>query len=153
MRAVIHRICVFCGSNSGGDAVYAESARNLGKLFAREGIGLVYGGGSVGLMGELADSVLAAGCEVTGVIPHALWAREVGHPRLTDLRIVETMHGHAAHRAIDLLTNDVLRGLGYGEGIDIFENAVAHWHDADNIYPHSGPCPDCEREAEARAAA
>ena len=67
--------------------------------------------------------------------------------------IVETMHGHAAHRAIDLLTNDVLRGLGYGEGIDIFENAVAHWHDADTIYPHSGPCPNCEREAQARAAA
>lgn len=67
--------------------------------------------------------------------------------------IVETMHGHAAHRAIDLLTNDVLRGLGYGEGIEIFENAVAHWHDADSAYPHGGPCPDCEREAEARAAA
>lgn len=68
-------------------------------------------------------------------------------------RIVQTMRGHAAHRAIDLLTNDVLRGLGYGEGIEIFESAVAHWHNADTIYPHSGPCPDCEREAEARAAA
>lgn len=67
--------------------------------------------------------------------------------------IVETMCGHAAHRAIDLLTNDVLRGLGYGEGIDIFENAVGHWHEAVAAYPHSGRCPDCEREAEERAAA
>ena len=67
--------------------------------------------------------------------------------------IVATMHGHAAHRAIDLLTNEVLRGLGYGEGIDIFENAVSHWHDADAAYPHGGPCPDCEREAAERRAA
>jgi len=68
-------------------------------------------------------------------------------------RIVDTMHGHAAHRAVDLLTNDVLRGLGYGEGIDLFEAAVGHWHDAGAAYPHGGPCPDCERDAEERAAA
>jgi hypothetical protein len=67
--------------------------------------------------------------------------------------IVQTMRGHAAHRAIDLLTNDVLRGLGYGEGIEIFENAVGHWHQADAAYPHVGHCPDCERAAEERAAA
>ena len=67
--------------------------------------------------------------------------------------IVETMCGHAAHRAIDLLTNNVLRGLGYGEGIEIFEDAVGHWHEADSAYPHIGRCPDCEREAEERAAA
>ena len=67
--------------------------------------------------------------------------------------IVETMCGHAAHRAIDLLTNNVLRGLGYGEGIEVFENAVGHWHDPDSDYPHDGRCPDCEREAEERAAA
>jgi len=68
-------------------------------------------------------------------------------------RIVETLNGHAAHRAIDLLTNDVLRGLGYGEGIEIFENAVGHWHEADAVYPHGGPCPDCERATDERAAA
>jgi hypothetical protein len=67
--------------------------------------------------------------------------------------IVETMCGHAAHRAIDLLTNNVLRGLGYGEGIETFETAVGHWHEADAAYPHIGRCPDCEREAEERAAA
>jgi hypothetical protein len=70
--------------------------------------------------------------------------------------IVETMRGHAAHRAIDLLSNDVLRGLGFAEGVDIFENAVAHWHETDATYPHVGSCPDCERaereDAERRAA-
>lgn len=67
--------------------------------------------------------------------------------------IVATMDGHAAHRAIDLLTNDVLRALGYGEGIEIFEAAVGHWHEADADYPHVGPCPDCERAGAARQAA
>lgn len=67
--------------------------------------------------------------------------------------IVTMTSGHEAHRALDILTNDVLRGLGYGEGIDIFEAAVSHWHEAAHPYPHIGPCPDCEREAERRAAA
>lgn len=93
---MIRRICVFCGSNSGSDPVYTEAARHLGRVMARDGIGLVYGGGSVGLMGELADAVLHAGGEATGVIPQALWAREVGHRGLTDLRIVETMHERKA---------------------------------------------------------
>lgn len=60
------------------------------------------------------------------------------------LEIVCTLRGHAAHRALDLLTNDVLRTLGYGEGIDIFEAAVGHWHDQVHSYPPPGPCPDCE---------
>jgi hypothetical protein len=68
--------------------------------------------------------------------------------------IVRTLSGHEAHRALDILTNDVLRALGYGEGIDIFEGAVAHWHAAAHPYPHRGPCPDCEAAAaETRAAA
>jgi uncharacterized protein (TIGR00730 family) len=99
MRAVIRRICVFCGSNRGSDPAYLDAARVLGQLFAREGVALVYGGGSVGLMGELADAVLQAGGEVIGVIPHALWAREVGHRGLTDLRIVDTMHERKAMMA------------------------------------------------------
>ena len=73
---MIRRICVFCGSNSGSDPSYTEAARSLGRLLARDGIGVVYGGGSVGLMGEVADAALEAGGEVIGVIPHALWARE-----------------------------------------------------------------------------
>ncbi|TZG27416.1 hypothetical protein [Sphingomonas montanisoli] len=66
--------------------------------------------------------------------------------------IAETMSGHAAHHALDILTNDVLRGLGYGDGIDVFERAVSHWHAAADSYPYRGPCPDCEA-AEKREAA
>ena len=120
MRAVIRRICVFCGSNAGSDSAYIDAARGLGQLLAREGIGLVYGGGSVGLMGELADSVLHAGGEVTGVIPHALWAREVGHRGLTDLHIVETMHERKAMMA-DLADAFIALPGGLGTLEEIFE--------------------------------
>jgi uncharacterized protein (TIGR00730 family) len=85
------KICVFCASSPGADPHYAEAARDLGVLFARRSIGLVYGGGNVGLMGIIADAVLAAGGEVIGVIPEALVAREVAH-RGVDLRVVASMH-------------------------------------------------------------
>lgn len=117
---MIHRVCVFCGSNAGSNGVYVEAARELGRVLGREGIGLVYGGGSVGLMGELADAVLAAGGEVTGVIPHALWAREVGHRGLTDLRIVETMHERKAMMA-DLSDAFIALPGGLGTLEEIFE--------------------------------
>lgn len=117
---MITRICVFCGSNTGNDPAFSEAARSLGQLFAREGIGLVYGGGSVGLMGQLADSVLAAGGEATGVIPHALWAREVGHRGLTDLRIVDTMHQRKAMMA-DLSDAFIALPGGLGTLEEIFE--------------------------------
>ena len=117
---MIRRICVFCGSNAGSEPAYADAARSLGLLFAREGIGLVYGGGSVGLMGEVADSVLSAGGEVIGVIPHALWAREVGHRGLTDLRIVETMHERKAMMA-DLSDAFIALPGGLGTLEEIFE--------------------------------
>jgi uncharacterized protein (TIGR00730 family) len=117
---MIQRVCVFCGSNSGSDSAYVDAARGLGQLLSREGIGLVYGGGSVGLMGELADSVLHAGGEVTGVIPHALWAREVGHRGLTDLRIVETMHERKAMMA-DLSDAFIALPGGLGTLEEIFE--------------------------------
>lgn len=120
MTSMIRRICVFCGSNSGSDPAYAEAARNLGRIFAREGIALVYGGGSVGLMGEVADAVLRAGGEVIGVIPHALWAREVGHHGLTDLRIVETMHDRKALMA-DLADAFIALPGGLGTLEEIFE--------------------------------
>jgi uncharacterized protein (TIGR00730 family) len=86
------RICVFCGSSPGARASYAAAAEGVGTLLAGRGIGLVYGGGAVGLMGTLADAALAAGGEVTGVIPASLVAREVGHQGLTDLRVVGSMH-------------------------------------------------------------
>ena len=117
---MIRRICVFCGSNPGSDAAYAAAARALGGLLAREGIGLVYGGGSVGLMGEVADEVLRAGGEAIGVIPHALWAREVGHRGLTDLRIVETMHERKATMA-DLSDAFIALPGGLGTLEEIFE--------------------------------
>lgn len=85
-------LCVFCGSSTPPDPRYRESARALGALLAGRGIGLVYGGGSVGLMGELADAALAAGGRVTGVIPTGLFSREIGHAGLTELREVGSMH-------------------------------------------------------------
>ena len=117
---MIQRICVFCGSNTGSDPIYLEAARSLGELLAREGIALVYGGGSVGLMGELADSVLRAGGRVIGVIPHALWAREVGHRGLTDLHIVDTMHERKAMMA-DLADAFIAMPGGLGTLEEIFE--------------------------------
>jgi uncharacterized protein (TIGR00730 family) len=92
----ITRVCVFCGSSLGAMPVFARLAAHLGHALARQGIGLVYGGASVGLMGRLADAALAAGGEVIGVIPQALVDWEVAHGGLTDLRIVTSMHERKA---------------------------------------------------------
>lgn len=89
---MIKRICVFCGSNAGNDPRYQEVARRLGAMLALEEIDLVYGGGSVGLMGVLADAVLEGGGHAIGVIPQALWNREVGHTGLSQVHIVDSMH-------------------------------------------------------------
>ena len=83
---------MFCGSSSPADPRYRDAARALGALVARRGVDLVYGGGSVGLMGELADAALAGGGRVIGVIPAGLFAREVGHTGLTELHEVASMH-------------------------------------------------------------
>jgi uncharacterized protein (TIGR00730 family) len=93
------RICVFCGSSAGVNPEYASAARALGRTLAGRGIGLVYGGGSVGLMGVLADATLEAGGEVTGVIPRALELRELAHGRLTALHVVSSMHERKAKMA------------------------------------------------------
>ena len=90
------RLCVFCGSSVGDDPAYLAAARDLGQLLAASGIGLVYGGASVGLMGAVADAALAAGGEVIGVLPQGLRDREVGHNGLTELHIVATMHERKA---------------------------------------------------------
>jgi uncharacterized protein (TIGR00730 family) len=95
----VKRVCVFCGSAEGARPVYAEAARDLGAELVRRGLGLVYGGGSVGLMGALADAVLAAGGEVVGVIPGPLATRELAHPGLSELRVVPTMHERKATMA------------------------------------------------------
>jgi uncharacterized protein (TIGR00730 family) len=96
---MIRSIAVFCGSHHGSDPRYEAAARAFGELLAREELALVYGGGHVGLMGVLADAALAAGGTVTGVIPRALWDREVGHHGLTELHVVETMHERKAMMA------------------------------------------------------
>ena len=85
-------ICVFCGSRKGTDAIYAETVKNLGKILAKREKALIYGGGNVGLMGILADSVMAEGGSVTGVIPEFLIEREVGHHQINELIVVKSMH-------------------------------------------------------------
>ena len=93
------RVCVFCGSSPGAQPVYCESAREVGTLLARQGIGLVYGGAQVGVMGAVADGVLQAGGEVIGIIPRSLVRKEVAHAGLEDLRIVGSMHERKAQMA------------------------------------------------------
>ena len=88
----VRAVCVFCGSSAPADPRYRDAARGLGALVARRGIDLVYGGGSVGLMGELADAALDAGGRVIGVIPAGLFAREINHTGLTELHEVASMH-------------------------------------------------------------
>lgn len=95
----MRRVCVFCGSSPGARPEHARATRRLGEALAARGLGLVYGGGSVGLMGVLADAVLAAGGEAIGVIPRALQECEVGHLGLTELHVVETMHERKARMA------------------------------------------------------
>jgi uncharacterized protein (TIGR00730 family) len=90
------RICVFCGSSKGVRAEYTSAAKAMGQALVKCDIGLVYGGGNVGLMGVIADAILAEGGEVIGVIPQALVAREVAHQHLTEQRIVGTMHERKA---------------------------------------------------------
>jgi uncharacterized protein (TIGR00730 family) len=92
----VRRICVFCGSSPGTDTRYREAAADLGRLLASEGIGVVFGGGSIGLMGVVADAALAADGDVVGVIPHALAARELAHKQVADMRVVPSMHARKA---------------------------------------------------------
>jgi uncharacterized protein (TIGR00730 family) len=93
---VLKRVAVYCGSATPADPVYIETAREVGHTLATLGIGVVYGGGRLGLMGAIADSALAAGGEVIGVIPRALVDAEVAHRGCTELRVVENMHERKA---------------------------------------------------------
>jgi uncharacterized protein (TIGR00730 family) len=107
------RICVFCGSSLGARPSYAEAAVSLGRYLAAHRIGLVYGGGKLGLMGALADSALAAGGEVIGIMPRALVEKEISHQGLTELRVVESMHERKAQMA-DLADAFITLPGGYG---------------------------------------
>jgi len=86
------RICVFCGSSAGFSGAYRAAAMELGRFLSEQGLGLVYGGGRIGLMGVIADAVLAHGGQVIGVIPEPMVAREIWHTGLTELRVVPSMH-------------------------------------------------------------
>src|SRR5262245_16449531 len=113
-------IGVFCGSSTGKDPAFASAARRLGRLLARRGIAVIYGGGHVGLMGVLADAALEAGGRVVGVIPRFLVAKELAHTRLSELHVVETMHQRKALMAERAEAFVTLAG-GYGTLDETFE--------------------------------
>jgi uncharacterized protein (TIGR00730 family) len=127
-------VCVFAGSSPGARPEYAAAARTLGRSLAGEGIALVYGGGSVGLMGVLADEALADGGSVIGVIPRALFEREVGHDGLTELRVVESMHERKAQMA-DLADAFIALPGGMGTLEELFETLT--WG---QLGYHDKPC-------------
>jgi len=130
----IRRICVFCGSSVGSRPVYVAAARELGRTLAERGLGVVFGGGKVGLMGVLADAALAAGGEAIGVIPEALVAREIAHNGLTELRVVHSMHERKTLMA-DLADAFIALPGGYGTFEEFFEAVT--WT---QLGIHSKPC-------------
>jgi len=128
------RICVFCGSSAGSRPEYRACAEELGAELVRRNVGLVYGGGNVGLMGAIADSVLKAGGEAIGVIPERLMAHEVGHKYLTKLHIVRSMHERKALMA-DLSDAFIALPGGFGTLEEFFE--VLTWS---QLGLHAKPC-------------
>jgi uncharacterized protein (TIGR00730 family) len=114
------RVCVYCGSSLGNQQIYREAATAMGGVLAARGIGLVYGGGNVGLMGVIADAVLAGGGEVIGVIPRSLADREIAHLGVTDLRVVDSMHTRKAMMA-DLSDAFIAMPGGVGTFEEFFE--------------------------------
>jgi len=114
------RVCVFAGSSAGVRPEYRAAAEELGRLLASRGVGVVYGGARVGMMGALADAALAAGGDVTGVIPSALAAKEIAHDGLTDLRVVSSMHERKALMA-DLSDAFIALPGGLGTWEEFFE--------------------------------
>lgn len=121
-------VCVFCGARAGERAVYAEAARGMGAALAERGLELVYGGGRVGLMGSLADAVLARGGRAIGVIPKALAHKEVAHDGLTRLEVVDSMHARKARMA-ELSDAFVALPGGFGTLEELFE--VLSWRQLD----------------------
>ena len=114
------RVCVYCGSSPGADPIHREAAENLGALLAARGIGLVYGGGNIGLMGAVADAAMRAGGEVIGVIPSALMEKELGHGGVTKLHVVASMHERKQLMA-DLSDGFIATSGGIGTLEELFE--------------------------------
>ena len=127
-------VCVFCGSREGSRPAYAEATRSMGKEIARRGLGLVYGGGRVGLMGAVADAVLEEGGEAVGVIPKALVSKEIAHAGLTKLHVVGSMHERKMMMA-DLSDGFVTLPGGYGTLEEFFE--ILSWA---QLSIHEQPC-------------
>jgi uncharacterized protein (TIGR00730 family) len=130
----LQSICVFCGSSQGSEPEYTEAARTLGKVLAGANIRLIFGGGRVGLMGEVANAALAAGGEAIGVIPNSLVEREIAHTGLTDLHVVGSMHERKAMMS-DLSDGFVALPGGTGTLEEFFE--VLTWA---QLGEHTKPC-------------
>jgi len=128
------RLAVYCGSSPGADPAYAAAARALGREMAARGIGLVFGGGHVGLMGAIADAVLEAGGEVIGVIPTALRDKELAHQGCTELHVVSTMHERKSLMA-DFAKGFIALPGGYGTFDEMFE--MLTWG---QLGYHTRPC-------------
>jgi uncharacterized protein (TIGR00730 family) len=130
----MQRLCVFCGSSTGNQRAYSDAAEALGAVLAERGIGLVYGGGNVGLMGVIADAVMAAGGKVIGVIPQSLANREIAHTGITELRVVDSMHARKAMMA-ELADAFIAMPGGVGTFEEFFE--VVTWT---QLGLHRKPC-------------
>jgi uncharacterized protein (TIGR00730 family) len=130
----LQSVCVFCGSSTGGNSAYTEAARSLGRTLAEANIRLVFGGGHVGLMGEISNAALAAGGDVIGVIPKFLVERELAHEGLSDLRIVGSMHERKALMS-DLSEGFIALPGGTGTLEEFFE--VLTWA---QLGEHEKPC-------------
>jgi hypothetical protein len=130
----VRRVAVYCGSAAGARPEYMEEARRLGAALGRAGLGLVYGGATVGLMGAVADAAMAAGAEVIGVLPEVLVPYEVAHPGLQKLEIVATMHERKA-RMVELADAFLVLPGGYGT-LDEMMEAVT-WA---QLKIHAKPC-------------
>lgn len=129
----IHSLCVLCGSREGSDPAFQEATVRLGRLMARRGVRLVYGGGSIGLMGLIADSVLSAGGEVVGIIPEFLIRREVGHRRLSNMIVTDSMHDRK-RRMFEMADAFVVLPGGLGTLDETFE--IVTWK---QIKLHAAP--------------
>jgi uncharacterized protein (TIGR00730 family) len=120
MTRKLERICVFTGSSVGAHPEYRAQARALGQVLTRRGIELVYGGGAVGLMGVIADEVLSRGGRAHGIIPQALASKEVAHPSLTNITVVDSMHARK-QRMSDLASAFIAMPGGFGTFDELFE--------------------------------
>jgi uncharacterized protein (TIGR00730 family) len=128
------RVAVYCGSANGNNPAFLDEARSLGTALAAAGLGMVYGGASVGLMGAVADAALADGAEVIGILPEVLSGSEIAHTRLTRLEVVATMHARKA-RMVHLADAFLILPGGYGTLDELME--IVTWK---QLRLHTKPC-------------